>query len=158
MSVQLVDRDRYDWKTVRDGGAATPARRLPTTNRPTAGSSSTGSGSTNKLGTSTTHSIFDWLWDSPHRDAPTGAPTHRRTTGGGDGETNTGNTGDGSATNAAIGAPTIGGTPQVGQTLTASTSGINDEDGPRFLQLPVDCRAVRTGGSDIHRQRRARPP
>ena len=44
----------------------------------------------------------------------------------------------------AAGAPTISGTPQVEQTLTADTSSITDEDGldQRFLQLPVDCRRV----------------
>ena len=42
----------------------------------------------------------------------------------------------------AAGAPTISGTPQVEQTLTADTSSITDEDGldQRFLQLPVDRR------------------
>ena len=40
----------------------------------------------------------------------------------------------------AAGAPTISGTPQVEQTLTADTSSITDEDGlnQRFLRLPVD--------------------
>ena len=41
---------------------------------------------------------------------------------------------------AAAGAPTIGGTPQVGEELTASTSGISDADGldDAQLRLPVD--------------------
>ena len=40
----------------------------------------------------------------------------------------------------ASGAPVITGTVQVGETLTADTSGIADSDGPdqRFVQLPVD--------------------
>ena len=42
--------------------------------------------------------------------------------------------------NPATGSPTISGTAQVGETLTADTSGIADTDGltNRFLQLPVD--------------------
>ena len=41
--------------------------------------------------------------------------------------------------NEATGAPTISGTVQVGETLTADTSGISDADGLTsvFLQLPV---------------------
>ena len=132
VSVQLVDRDRYDWKTVRDGGDGNTSTSFTDNEQANGRKFVYRIRSTNKLGTSTTHSIFDWLWDSPHRDAVIDLAATDTTTddeGGGDGETNTGNTGDGSANNAAIGAPTIGGTPQVGQTLTASTSGINDEDG-----------------------------
>ena len=57
----------------------------------------------------------------------------------------------------ATGAPTISGTPQVGETLTADTSGIADADGLTIvLQLPVD------GRNDGHRSglpvQRRRPP
>ena len=86
----------------------------------------------NTLGISSRYAIFDWLWDSPYRDAVVDlAATDTTTDDGGaaDGETNTGNPGDGSANNAATGAPTISGTPQVGETLTASTSAIDDADG-----------------------------
>ena len=41
------------------------------------------------------------------------------------------------ANNAAGGAPTISGTAQVGQTLTAEVSGISDSDDQRDLLLPV---------------------
>ena len=61
----------------------------------------------------------DWLWDSPVFMEPVpvrqGAETPQ-------GETP-------AANSAATGAPTIGGTVQVGETLTASTSGISDHDG-----------------------------
>ena len=86
----------------------------------------------NTRGVSTNRAIFDWLFDSPYRDAVVDLAATDTTTddgGAGDGETNTGNAGDGSANNAATGAPTIDGTPQVGETLTASTSAITDEDG-----------------------------
>ena len=45
----------------------------------------------------------------------------------------------------ARGAPTISGTAQVGETLTADTGGIEDDDGlaGRGLQLPVACRRRR---------------
>ena len=71
---------------------------------------------TNTLGTSSRYAIFDWLWDNPHRDAVIAlAATDTMEDGGaGNGETN----------NAATGAPAIDGTAQVGETLTASTSGI----------------------------------
>ena len=129
VSVQLVDRDRYGWKTVREGDTSTSftdneqanGRKFVYRIR-----------STNKYSVSTTHSIFDWLWDSPHRDAVIDLAATDTTTddgGAGDGSPNTGNTGHGSANSAATGAPTISGTPRVGGTLTASTSGINDEDG-----------------------------
>ena len=78
----------------------------------------------NTLGVSTNRAIFDWLWDSPYRDAVVDLAATDITTddeGAGDGETNTGNTGDGSANNAATGAPVIDGTPQVDETLTADT-------------------------------------
>ena len=46
----------------------------------------------------------------------------------------------------ATGAPTISGTPQVGQTLTAGTSGIADEDGLKNVSYRYQWTA---GGSDI---------
>ena len=65
----------------------------------------------------------------------------------------------------ATGAPTINGTPQVGETLTVDTSAIADEDGldRRFLQLPVDQerqrrrrRHWRSHSFDLHPVRRGR--
>ena len=46
----------------------------------------------------------------------------------------------------ATGAPTISGTPQVGETLTASTSAINDQDGLNNVSYDYQWIA---GGSDI---------
>ena len=86
----------------------------------------------NTRGTSSRHDIFNWLWDSPYRDAVVDLAATDTTTddgGAGDGSPNTGNAGDGSANTPATGAPTISGTPQVGETLTADTSGIDDADG-----------------------------
>ena len=48
--------------------------------------------------------------------------------------------------NAAAGAPTVSGTPQVGQTLTADTSSITDEDGLTNVSYRYQWMA---GGSDI---------
>ena len=75
---------------------------------------------TNALGTSTTHSIFDWLWDSPYPDAVIAlAATDTTTDDEASESTNT----------PASGAPSIDGTPRVGETLTASTSAISDQNG-----------------------------
>ena len=78
VSVQLIDRDRYGWKTVREGDTGTSftdneqanGRKFVYRIR-----------STNKYGTSTTHSIFDWLWDSPYRDAIVDLGGHRHNDG-----------------------------------------------------------------------------
>ena len=55
-------------------------------------------------------------------------------------------TGSGSANTPASGAPTIGGTPRVDETLTASTSGITDVDGLENVTYRYQWTA---GGSDI---------
>ena len=55
-------------------------------------------------------------------------------------------TGNGSSNTPASGAPTIGGTPRVGETLTASTSGITDQDGLENVTYRYQWTA---GGSDI---------
>ena len=148
VSVRLVERELFEWerlRRVRDGDTSTSftdneqadGRKFVYRVR-----------STNKHGISTTHAIFDWLWDSPYRDAVVDlAATDTTEDGGaGNGETNTGNTGGGSANNAATGAPAIGGTPQVGETLTASTSGIADADGLTSVSYRYQWIA---GGSDI---------
>ena len=104
----------------------------------------------NTLGTSSRHAIFDWLWDSPYRDAVVDLAATDTTTedgGAGDGSPNTGNTGGESANTPASGAPTIDGTPQVGETLTASISSITDADGLTNVAYSYQWTA---GGSDIN--------
>ena len=99
---------------------------------------------TNALGTSR-RAIFDWLWDNPHRDAVIALAATDTTEDGGAGNGET-NAGDGRTNNAPTGAPTIDGTAQVGETLTASTSGITDADGLDDATYRYQWTA---GGSDI---------
>ena len=142
VSVQLVDRNRYGWKTAREGGDANASTSFTDNERANGRKFVYRIRSTNKYGASTTHSIFDWLWDSPHRDAVIDLAATDTTTD----DSSSGSTGDGRTNNAAAGAPTISGTPQVGQTLTASTSGIDDEDGLTNVSYGYQWIA---GGSDI---------
>ena len=149
VSVQLVDRDRYGWKRLRRGRDANTSTSFTDNEQANGRKFVYRIRSTNKYGVSTTHSIFDWLWDSPHRDAVIDLAATDTTTddeGAGDGSPNIGNAGNGSANNAATGAPTIGGTPQVGGTLTASTSDIADADGLEGVSYGYQWTA---GGSDI---------
>ena len=125
VSLQLVDRDRYEWKTVREGNDGDTTTSFTDNEQANGRKFVYRVRSTNKRGTSTTHSIFDWLWDSPHRDAVVDLAATDTSTD----DSSSGNTGDGSANSPASGAPAIDGTPRVGETLTASTSGISDEDG-----------------------------
>ena len=125
VSVQLVDRDRYGWKRLRRGRDGNTSTSFTDNEQANGRKFVYRIRSTNKHGTSTTHAIFDWLWDSPHRDAVIDLAATDTTT---DDEAS-GNTGDGSANTPASGAPTIDGTPRVGETLTASTSAISDQDG-----------------------------
>ena len=125
VSVQLVDRDRYGWKTAREGGDGDTSTSFTDNEQANGRKFVYRIRTTNRYGASTTHAIFDWLWDSPYRDAVIGLVATDTTTDDGD----TGNAGDGSANTPASGAPTIDGTPRVGETLTASTSAISDEDG-----------------------------
>ena len=79
---------------------------------------------TNSLGRSSRLFIYDWLWDSPHRDAVVYLAATDNTGDGGNG-----NTGGDQTNSPATGAPGISGTAQAGETLTATTSGIADADG-----------------------------
>ena len=149
VSVQLVDRDRYGWKRLRRGRDGDTSTSFTDNEQANGRKFVYRIMTTNKLGTSSRHAIFDWLWDSPYRDAVVDLAATDTTTddgGAGDGSPNTGNTGGGSANTPATGAPTIDGTPRVGETLTASTSGISDEDGMTNAAFSYRWTA---GGSDI---------
>ena len=150
VSVQMVDRrDRYGWERLRRGRDGDTSTSFTDNEQANGRKFVYRIMTANTLGVSTNRAIFDWLFDSPYRDAVVDLAATDTTTddeGGGDGETNTGNAGDGSANNAATGAPTISGTPQVGETLTASTSGITDEDGLTNVSYRYQWLA---GGSDI---------
>ena len=147
VSVQLVDRDRYGWKRVRPGRNDDTSTSFTDNERANGRKFVYRVRTTNRYGASTTHSIFDWLWDNPYRDAVIDLAATDTTvddSGGG----NTGNTGQQNppANSEPTGKPTIGGTPQVGQTLTASTSSITDADG--LTNAAFNYRWI-AGGSDI---------
>ena len=149
VSVQLVERELFEWERLRRGRDGDTSTSFTDNEQANGRKFVYRILTTNTLGTSSRHAIFDWLWDSPYRDAVVDLAATDITTddgGAGDGETNTGNTGDGSANNAATGAPAISGTPQVGETLTASTSGIADADGLTSVSYRYQWIA---GGSDI---------
>ena len=130
VSVQLVDRERYDWKTLREGGDGDTSTSFTDNEQANGRKFVYRIRSTNKYGVSTTHAIFDWLWDSPHRDAVMGlAATDTTVDDSSAGNTGNDYTGGDNTNSPATGAPTISGTPRVGETLTASTSGIADQDG-----------------------------
>ena len=67
--MQLVERDRYAWKTVRPGGDGNTSTSYTDNERANGRKFVYRIRTTNQNGASTTHSIFDWLWDSPYRDA-----------------------------------------------------------------------------------------
>ena len=139
VSVQMVDRrDRYGWERLRRGRDGDTSTSFTDNEQANGRKFVYRIMTANTLGVSTNRAIFDWLFDSPYRDAVVDLAATDTTTddgGAGDGETNTGNAGDGSANNAATGAPAISGTPQVGQTLTADTSAITDADG--LTSVPI---------------------
>ena len=150
VSVQMVDRrDRYGWERLRRGRDGDTSTSFTDDEQANGRKFVYRIMTANTLGVSTNRAIFDWLFDSPYRDAVVDLAATDTTTddgGAGDGETNTGNAGDGSANNAAAGAPTIDGTPQVGQTLTADTSAIDDADGLTSVSYEYQWMA---GASDI---------
>ena len=149
VSVQLVERERFEWERLRRGRDGNTGTSFTDNEQANGRKFVYRIMIANTLGTSSRHDIFNWLWDSPYRDAVVDLAATDTTTddeGAGDGSPNTGNTGDASANNAASGAPAITGTPQVGQTLTASTSGINDQDGLNNVSYEYQWTAR---GSDI---------
>ena len=147
VNVQLVDRDRYGWKTVREGGDGDTSTSFTDDEQANGRKFVYRIRSTNGHGASTLHAIFDWLWDSPHRDAIIGlAATDTSVDDSGGGNTGNDYTGGDNTNSPATGAPTIGGTPQVGRTLTADTSAIADEDGLDDVSYGYQWLA---GGSDI---------
>ena len=149
VSVRLVERELFEWERLRRGRDGDTSTSFTDNEQANGRKFVYRIMTANTLGTSSRHDIFNWLWDSPYRDAVVDlAATDTTTDGGGagNGGINTGNAGGESANNAATGAPTIDGTPQVGETLTASTSGINDEDGLAGVSYRYQWTA---GGSDI---------
>ncbi len=149
VSVRLVERELFEWERLRRGRDGDTSTSFTDNEKANGRKFVYRIMTANTLGVSTNRAIFDWLFDSPYRDAVVDLAATDTTTddgGAGDGETNTGNAGDGSANNAATGAPTIDGTPQVDQTLTASTSAITDADGMTNAAFSYQWTA---GGSDI---------
>ena len=138
VDIQLIHRNRYGWKTVRQGGNDDTSTSFTDNEQANGRKFVYRIRTTNALGVSTTHSIFDWLWDSPHRDAVVDLAATDTTGDGG--------AGGGSTNTPATGAPAIGGTPRVGETLTVSTSAIDDEDGMTNAVFSYQWTA---GGSDI---------
>ena len=130
VSVQLVERERFEWERLRPGGDGDTSTSFTDNEQANGRKFVYRVRTTNKYGISTTHAIFDWLWDSPYRDAVIDlAATDTTVDDSGGGNTGNDNTGGDNTNTPATGAPTIDGTPRVGETLTASTSGITDEDG-----------------------------
>ena len=149
VSVRLVERELFEWETLRRGRDGDTSTSFTDDEQANGRKFVYRIMTANTRGVSTNRAIFDWLFDSPYRDAVVDLAATDTTTddgGAGDGETNTGNAGDGSANNAATGAPTIDGTPQVGQTLTADTSAIDDADGLTSVSYEYQWMA---GASDI---------
>ena len=149
VSVRLVERELFEWERLRRGRDGDTSTSFTDNEQANGRKFVYRIMTTNTLGTSSRHDIFNWLWDSPYRDAVVDLAATDTTTedgGAGNGETNTGNAGDGSANTPATGAPAITGTPQVGETLTASTSGIADADGLTRVSYGYQWIAA---GSDI---------
>ena len=153
VSVQMVDRqDRYGWERLRRGRDGDTSTSFTDNEQANGRKFVYRIMTANTRGVSTNRAIFDWLFDSPYRDAVVDLAATDTSTddggggGGGGGETDTGNTGGESSNTPATGAPAISGTPQVGQTLTASTSAITDADGLTNAAFSYQWTA---GGSDI---------
>ena len=139
VSVQLVERELFEWERLRRGRDGDTSTSFTDNEQANGRKFVYRVMTTNTRGTSTNRAIFDWLFDSPYRDAVVDLAATDTTTddeGAGDGRTN----------NAATGAPAITGTPQVGETLTASTSGIADTDGLTNMSYRYQWIA---GGTDI---------
>ena len=83
VSVQMVDRrDRYGWERLRRGRDGDTSTAFTDNEQANGRKFVYRIMTANTRGTSTTHAIFDWLWDSPHRDAvvdlaATGTPPER---------------------------------------------------------------------------------
>ena len=131
VDVKLIERNRYGWKTVRKGWNGDTSTSYTDNEQANGRKFVYRIRTTNRYGASTTHAIFDWLWDSPYRDAVIQlAGTDTSTDDAGNNVGGNGGTAGSETTNTpARGAPSIDGTPQVGETLTAATSAISDEDG-----------------------------
>ena len=149
VSVQLVERELFAWERLRRGRDGDTSTSFTDNEQANGRKFVYRIMTANTLGVSTNRAIFDWLFDSPYRDAVVDLAASDTTTddgGAGDGSPNTGNTGVESSNTPATGAPTIDGTPQVGQTLTADTSAIDDADGLTSVSYEYQWMA---GASDI---------
>ena len=152
VSVQLVERELFEWERLRRGRDGDTSTSFTDNEQANGRKFVYRIMTANTLGVSTNRAIFDWLFDSPYRDAVVDLAATDTSTddggggGGGGGETDTGNTGGESSNTPATGAPAITGTPQVGQTLSADTSPIDDEDGLTNVSYGYQWSA---GGSDI---------
>ena len=82
VSVQLVERELFEWETLRRGRDGDTSTSFTDNEQANGRKFVYRIMTANTLGRSTTHAIFDWLWDSPHRNAvvdlaATGTPPGR---------------------------------------------------------------------------------
>ena len=82
VSVQLVERELFEWERLRRGRDGDTSTSFTDNEQANGRKFVYRIMTANTLGRSTTHAIFDWLWDSPHRNAvvdlaATGTPPGR---------------------------------------------------------------------------------
>ena len=144
VDVKIVERRPLGWEVMREGNDGNTSTSYTDNEDANGRKFVYRIMTTNALGPSDELYIFDWLWDSPHRDAVI-ALAATDTTGDESAE-NSGNTGGDQTNSPATGAPTISDAAQVGETLTAGTSDISDSDGLTSVSYSYQWLA---GGSDV---------
>ncbi len=82
VSVQLVERELFEWERLRRGRDGDTSTSFTDNEQANGRKFVYRVMTANTRGTSTMHAIFDWLWDSPYRDAvvdlaATGTPPER---------------------------------------------------------------------------------
>ena len=82
VSVRLVERELFEWERLRRGRDGDTSTSFTDNEQANGRKFVYRIMTANTRGTSTTHAVFDWLWDSPHRDAvvdlaATGTPPER---------------------------------------------------------------------------------